>query len=411
MPSAGPPHASRREAMGVQRVLVLGAGYAGVRAAQEMTDVLDEREIVLVDRSGSHEILTEMYRVAAGDHARRQATVPLHRLLPHHRNLRLLQADVERIDWRRREVPTSRGPVGYDMALICLGAVPEYYGVPGAREHAMTLQHLDSAIRLRRRLGALARRGGGRVVIIGAGLTGVELAGEIADRHPGRLRLTIASPAHTVPPEEEAGLAAYALRTLERSAIEVRRGESVAQVLTDGVWLTSGLRLAADLVVWTGGVRGNRLPEAAGLPVDGRGRVRVLSTLEVEGHPGLFAAGDVASVPGAGDHPLPPAAQLAVQEGRLAARNILRLLAGAQPEPLEPRILAVTASPVSSRGIARLGRFRLGGRTAHALDEIALLRYLYGSGGLGLVRREAYLSLALPAAARRPERQQAESAP
>ncbi len=382
----------------MKRVVVLGAGYAGVRAVRGLTQVLGEREIVLIDRSRSHELLTEMYKVAAGAASQGRVEVPLHRLLPHHRNLRLLHADIEGIDWRAREIRTSRGPVSYDTALICLGAVAEYCDVPGAQAHAMTLRHLDSAVRLRRRLDALARRGGGQVVVVGGGLTGVELASEIAARHPGRFHLTIAQAAATVLPDEDAGLAAYAERMLEQAAIEVRRGESVARVLPHGVQLTSGASLVADLVVWTGGVRGNPLPQAAGLPVDGRGRVRVLPTLEVDGHPGLFAAGDVASVPGAGGHPLPPTAQLAVQEGRLAARNILRLRAGRQPEPLRPRILGMTASLGASRGIARLGRLRLKGRPAHAVHELALLRYLYGIGGLGLLRREAYLGWTHPPA-------------
>ncbi len=383
----------------MRRLVILGAGYAGVRAAQTLTARLEEMEVVLIDRHLGQEILTEMYKVAAGHREPARVEIPLHRLLPHHRNLRIVQADIERLDWRRREVLTSRAAIAYESLLVCLGATPEYYAVPGAREHALTLQYLDSAVRVRRRLERLARRGGGHVVIVGGGLTGVELASEIASGHPGRFHLTLAQAAASILPDEEPRLAAYAERVLERVDIDVRRGESVRRVGEGGVQLSSGALLPADLVLWTGGVRGNPLPQEAGLPVDGRGRLRVLGTLEVDGCPGIFAAGDVAAVPGPDGHALPPTAQLAVQEGFRAARNIVRVMRGQEPQPLQVRILGMAASLGRGRGIARLGHLSLQGRPGQIVHEPALLRYLYGIGGLGLLRREGYLSWTSPPAA------------
>ena len=380
-----------REAMRVRRIVVLGAGYAGVRAVQEMASVLDKREIVLVDRGRSHAIVTEMYRVAAGARPAGGAEVPLHRLVPHHRNLVLVQAEVEALDWRQRMVRTGLGAIEYDTALFCLGATPDYFDIPGARENGLTLQYLDSALRLRRRLESLARLGGRRVVIVGGGLAGIELAAAISARHPGRFRLTIAQARPSILPDEDPWLAAYAEQVLRRGDIDVRRDEHVTRVTKRTVVLRSGAWLPADLVVWAGGVQGNPLAAQAGLPVDGRGRVRVLPTLEVDGHPGLFAAGDAAHVPGAAGHALPPTAQLAVQEGRAAARNILGLIAGREPQPLHPQVLGMTSALDRGYGIARLGRLRLTGRPANALHEPALVRYLYGVGGLGLLTREGYL--------------------
>ncbi len=383
----------------MRRIVILGAGYAGVRAVQELKASLEEREVWLIDRHRGHEVLTEMYKVAAGDRKADRVEIPLHRLLPHHRNLKIVQADIDGLDWRKREVLTSRGAIAYETVLICLGATPEYFHIPGAREHALTLQYLDSAVRLRRRLDRLARQGGRHVVIVGGGLTGVEIASEIASSHPGRFHLTLAQAKGTILPEEDPKLAAYAERVLDGAGIDVRRGEPVKRVLPRSVELQSGAMLPADLVIWTGGVRGNPLPKAAGLPVDERGRVKVRSTLEVEGHPELFAAGDVAAVPGADGHVLPPTAQLAVQEGLRAARNIVRVMAGEEPKPLRARILGMAASLGGGRGIAHVGRFRLKGRAGHLVHELALLRYLYGIGGLGLLSREGYLSWTHPPAA------------
>lgn len=386
----------------MQRIVVLGAGYAGVRAVQEIWHGLDRCEVTLVDRSRSHQILTEMYRVAAGDERPTAAEVPLARLLPRHRHLSLLQGDVETIDWRGREVRTSRGALSYDYLLLCLGATGQDADVPGLREHALTLRYLDSAVRVRRSLRRLDQAGGGRVVVVGGGLTGVELAAEIAARRAAPLHLTIAQADPMLLPDEDPALAAYAEDALRRSGIELCLGERVRRILAHGVELHSGALLPADLVIWTGGVRANPVAASSGLPVDRHGRLRVQGTLEAEGHPCLFGAGDIAAVPGPGGRTLPATAQLAVQEGRQAAGNILRLLDGREPRVLRPHILGVAASLGPRCGIARLGRFRLTGRPGWAVHELALLRYLYGLGGLGLLRREGYPGWREPALA--PER-------
>jgi len=371
----------------VRRIVILGAGYAGVRAAQELIGVLDECEVWIVDRSRSHQILTEMYKVAAGGAAPERAQVPLRRLLPRHPHLHVLQGEIAQLEPAARCVRLASGRLAYDLALLGLGASPACEA-SGALRHAFSLQYLDSAVRLRRRLARLARAGGGRVVIVGGGLTGIELAGEIRTAFPQGLRVTIAQADPQLLPEEDPALADYAQETLQQGGVELRRGRRVVRVEPGRVVLEGDEEIAADICVWSGGVRANPLPAEAGLPVDGRGRVRVLPTLEVLGHPGLFAAGDLAAVPGPGGHTLPPTAQLAVQEGRQAARNMLRVLRGEEPLPLRARILGMAAPLGGAHGVARLGRLRLTGRPALAVHRFALLGYLYGIGGIGLIADE-----------------------
>ena len=381
------------------RVVILGAGYAGVRAAQALHGRREGVEVVLVDRGRSHGIVMEMHKVAAGTSARRRAEVPLHRLLPHARDLWLVQAEVTGIDWRRRTVRTAQGDVAYDFALICLGGRPAYFDVPGVREHAFTLHYLDSAALLRRRLRRLARTGGGLIVVGGSGLTGVDLAGAIAAAHPGVFQITVVQAAGQLLPEGDPHVGAYAEQALALDGVAVRLDARIRRVRAHAVDLDSGGVLPADLVVWAGGVQGNPLPQLAGLPVDARGRLQAEPTLEVVGHPGLFAAGDAAAIPGPTGLSLPATAQLAVQEGARAARNMLGLLAGLEMQPLRPRILGLTATLGRGQAIARPGRLRLTGRSALALHELALLRYLYGIGGIGLLREEGYLHGTRPAVA------------
>lgn len=383
----------------MRRIVILGAGYAGVRAAQVLLDGLRDEELAVIDRASCHQIVTEMYKVAAGEVPEARVCLPLSRLLPLHPRLTILQAEVQEILPRDREIRTSRGVVPYDLMLLALGATTEYYDVPGAEKNCLTLQYLDSAVRLRRRLRALSERGRGRIVIVGGGLTGVELAAEIRDAYPGEFPIDIVQAAPAILPEEDAVLASFAQHELEAHRITIHRGIPVKEVGARSVLLGSGDELPSDLTVWTGGVRANPLAKAAGLPTGQRGRVLVDQNLEVEAWPGIFAAGDVAAIPARdGKGFLPPTAQLAVQEGTLAARNIQRAVRGQELHAFVPHILGSAASVGRVSGIARVGRFRLTGRPGHAVHELSLLRYLYGLGGIGLLRREGYLSWARPPA-------------
>ncbi len=383
--------------MTLVRVAILGGGYAGVRAVQEILRHDLDAEIVLVDRGHYHQVVTEMYKVAAGAEQPSGVQFPLRRLLPASPRLMMLQAEVQSLDPRERIVRTDRGTVPYKRLVLALGSAPEYYGVAGAEEHALTLRYLDSAVRVRRRLRSLRASGGGRVVIVGGGLTGVQLAGEIADHLAKDIHISIVQATPAILPEEDEELASYVERELVQHNIKIYRGEPASEVLPHSVKLTSGCEIPSDLTIWTGGVRANQIPQEAGLPCDGRGRVLVDAQLEVEGHPGVFAAGDIAHIPSPdGKHALPPTAQLAVQEGLQAGRNIVRVLRGDEPQALHARVLGTAAAIGDRHGIANIGRFRLTGRAGHAMHELALLRYLYGVGGLGLLRREAYLSWSRP---------------
>lgn len=382
----------------MRRIVIMGAGYAGVRAAQVLLEDLGDSELTIIDRESCHQIVTEMYKVAAGEVPEARVCLPLNRLLPPNPRLTVLRAEAQEIRPRDREVVTDRGRVPYDLLLVALGAVTEYYNVPGAQRYALTLQYLDSALRLRRRLRELTGKGReGRLVIIGGGLTGVELAGEIRDAYPGDFEIAIVQASPAILPEEDASLAAFAQHALEQHRITIHRGIPVKEVRPRSVLLGSGAELPSDLTVWTGGVRANELPKASGLPCGSRGRVRVDENLEVQGWPAAFAAGDVAAVPTKdGKGALPPTAQLAVQEGAAVGRNILRVLHDEELKPFVPHILGSAASVGRVAGIAHIGRFRLTGRPGHAMHELALLRYLYGLGGIGLLRREGYLSWARP---------------
>jgi NADH dehydrogenase FAD-containing subunit len=213
----------------------------------------------------------------------------------------------------------------FDTLVYALGATADTGAVPGAEEHAFTLDSAHHAAVLARRLAGLET-----VAVCGSGLTGVEAASEIAARHP-HLRVTLIGrqePGATMTPKAKAYLDA----ALRRLGVRVRGGVEIVKVLPDGVALDGGETVAADAVLWTGGVRVSPLAAAAGLSVDGHGRIVTDAALRSLSHPSVYAIGDAAAVR-QGYGTMHGTCQSGMPTGAHAAASIARELAGAEPKP------------------------------------------------------------------------------
>jgi len=383
----------------VGRLVVLGAGYAGIQAVRQAARGGWDGEITLVDKNGYHQLVTEMYRVVGGSANPSDLTLPVERLVDE-RRIGIVKGEVQRIFPERREVSVDGRSLPYDALVVALGSEPEYFDIPGARRHSYTLQYVDSAKRLRRRIRELAgraQRGSPlRIVIVGGGLTGVEVSAEIAEylraRHPRvSPSMVLLQAAPSILPEEATDLVRYAGKTLEGMDISIRAPSPVREVLRDSVVLEDGERLPSDLTVWTGGVRANPVGAASGLRADNRGRIRVDQHLRSVGVIEIFACGDVALAkdPVSG-RPLPPTAQLATQEGRVAGANARALLEGTSLQAFRPKPLVLAASLGRHRGLADLRRFHLKGPIALAAKKLALWRYLVNLEGIAMGFREPF---------------------
>jgi len=383
----------------VKRLVILGAGYAGIQATRRAERAEGDIDITLVDQNGYHQLVTEMYRVVAGEVDEEALTLPVRHLIDTER-VTFRRASVKEIRRGAHLVATDAGDVPYDALVIALGSEPEYYHVPGAARYAYTLQYIDSARRLRHRLGELmGREKAPRVVVVGGGLTGVELIAEIGEYlthhfprqtvHP----LTLVQAAPQILPEETDDLVRYAEKVMGGFDIDIREATPVKEVGSRAVVLGDGTVLPSDLTIWAGGVRANAVPCRSGLPADKRGRIEVDLALQVKGSEGVFAAGDVALAldPSSG-RPLPPTAQLAVAGGRVAGDNAVALLEGRALRTFRPKGLGVIASLGRTRGVADFRRFRLKGRAAMVAKKLALWRYLIGVEGIGMGFREVPFS-------------------
>lgn len=343
------------------KVLVLGAGFGGLYTALLAHRALGRRaEVTVVDRNEYFLFTPLLYQIVTGALAPPHIARPLTRLLP--RDVRFVQTEVRAVDLPGRRVETEVGLLPYDFLVIALGAVTNFYGLRSVEEHAFPFRTLADALHLRAHLERRYREAQQdpymaapdhlRVVVAGAGCTGVELVTELHDWMHGPLSRRFPS----VPHNALSLILAEALdhllcpidpalmRAAVRSLVERRIDMRFAHVVNDAgpdfarAQTTAGeVEIMTRTVVWTAGIKGH--PLLAGLPVayGPGGRIRVSTTLQVPEYPDVLVVGDAAACPDQGSGLVPVTAQVAVQQAPAAAQVLAALVAGRDPEPFRYR--------------------------------------------------------------------------
>ncbi len=381
------------EANASHEILIAGAGYAGLHVALRLAAGLEaghpEVKLGLVDRHSYHQVLTELPRVAAGTRAAGAVRVPLEPLLD--RRVRFTQTVVTGFDLDGRRLLTHAGPLPYTRLVLALGSQPNDFGIPGLSRRALFLWSVDDA---RRVLAALdtevaaaatqsdpeERRRHLTVLIGGAGATGVELAGELAEvlpelarRHdlpPEECRVVLIEGAPTILGDASPGLIERASRILEELGVEVRLGARIAEARAEGFVLHGDEIVSGGLCVWAGGVKVAQAVAESPLGTGPGGRVPVDRHLRALDHPEVYVAGDAALVvnPETG-RALPPLAQVALEEGETVASNLLAEIEGRPLESFTFHDKGFVVSVGARRGVAAVAGYSFGGRLAHALKD------------------------------------------
>ncbi|GAB3672152.1 NAD(P)/FAD-dependent oxidoreductase [Halopiger thermotolerans] len=373
-------------------VVVLGAGYAGLT----LTRLLEEKlpataDITIVNESPDHLVQHELHRVVRRPELASAITVSLPQVLE---RATVRVARVAEIDREERVVDLSSGRLEYDVAAICLGAQTAYYDLEGVREHATPLKRLRHALRIRSRalevLRGSASGDAGRIVVGGAGLSGVQVAGELAtlaDEERGTATVTILEQLDSVAPTFPQNFQRAVRSALEEQGIEVRTQSAVSRADETHVHLESGEAIPYDQFVWTGGIGG---PDA----LAGE-RPLVESDLRLDER--TFALGDAVRVTDADEEPVPASAQAAVREARTVAENVSRLVSdetGVETDPDAPERFAFDSPgwtvSVGDDAVAQIGPAVLTGRPAKALKATVGLGYLSAVGAVGNATDRAY---------------------
>lgn len=380
------------------RVVVVGAGFAGLRAARDLADA--GVEVVVVDRHNFHTFYPLLYQIGAAEIEPAEICYPVRRILRGQENASFRMGTVRGVDWESRAIVHGGGRLGYDHLILATGSDPAFFGIGGAEEHAFPLREIGHGLDLRNQvLSRFERAEGGThaderglldFTVVGGGPTGVEYAGALAELVRGPIRkdypavrergVTIAllegrGRLLSSLPEE---LAEYARRRLEEMGVDVRLGAMVERVDGTGVDLADGGRRESQTVIWTAGVRGATEAERWGLPVADDGRVEVADTLQVPGRPEVQVAGDLAGYADEEGRPLPMIAPVAVQQGSHAAANVRRMLRGEPPRPFEYEDPGMLATIGRNHAVADIGRFRLTGFPAWVIWVVVHIAKLIG---------------------------------
>jgi NADH:ubiquinone reductase (H+-translocating) len=381
-------------------VVVLGAGFGGVAAAEVLAEAPVRTTLVDVRYYNTFQPL--LYQVATGGLNAGDIAYPLRNLLRTRPRLDFRCARVEGVDFAGKTVLLGDGgTLPYDSLVVATGAATNFFGVPGATEHSRAIYTLDDALAVRAEMfGQLekadaAALGGGTpaVVVVGGGPTGVETAGALAELHamafgkvyrsldPAMSRVVLVERRDGLLAGFDPRLSRYAAAELRRRGVEVRLGLAVEEVGAGAVRLRdlatgTEQQLACGLVVWAAGVgAGDVVGSLPPTLVDG-GRLRVEPTLLVAGLGDDFAVGDAAAAPGPDGRPLPQLAQPAIQGGRHAAAQILRALEGRPPLPFSYRDKGIMATIGRHAAVAEVRVPALGGRAVRLRGRTAWLAWL-----------------------------------
>ena len=366
--------------MSVPRVVIVGGGFGGLRAAKAPV------QITLLDRRNHHVFTPILYQVATAGLSPGDIASPIRWILRRQRNVTVQLAEVDRIDAAQKVVHLKHGPdqhVPFDYLIVATGATHAYFGHAEWERVAPGLKTLEDALAIRRRvLLAFERAERERdpgvqrrlltFVVVGAGPTGVELAGALAEisRHalgndfrsisPETARIILVEAGPSVLSAYADGLRASARTALEKLGVSVWTGSAVTAI-APGQLRVGSETIDAGTILWAAGVAASPLGASIGAPLDRAGRVIVNPDLSVPDTSGVYVVGDLAALAGANGCQLPGVIQVAMQQAACAARNILHTIKNESPETFVYHDLGNMATIGRNSAVCDLGWIRLKG--------------------------------------------------
>jgi NADH dehydrogenase len=382
-----------------QRVVIVGGGFAGVRAAKYL-GCKSECEVTLVDRRNYHLFQPLLYQVATAGLSPAEIASPIRTIFSGYPNVRVLLDNVNSVDLQQRILKTESGSLNYDFLVLACGAKHSYFNHPEWESFSPGLKTLEQATEIRRRI-LLAYEQAEKetdpakqqalltFIVVGGGPTGVEMAGAIAEIsrftlerdfrniHPERAQILLVEAGPRVLASFSEKLSAQAERDLEHLGVQVRTRTRVTEVHEWGVKL-GDQTVHAKTVIWAAGVQPSSLAKTLGSPLDQVGRVKIEQDLSLPGHPEVFVLGDMAHFPTADGHGLPGLAPVAMQEGTHAAQNILATIRGRPRTPFRYKDKGTMATIGRRKAVAQVGRLEVSGLLAWFMWLFIHIYYLIG---------------------------------
>jgi NADH dehydrogenase len=393
-------------------VVILGGGFGGLNAARALRRA--DVDVTLIDRTNHHLFQPLLYQVATAALAPSDIAVPIRWILRNQKNVTVLLGEAKEIDVKERTVylDQDQRPVSYDYLIVATGSRQSYFRHPEWESVAPGLKTLEDAVHIRRQfLSAFeeaeksddlaVRAEFMTFVVVGGGPTGVELCGVFPDIvrkalyrdfrriDTRRTRIVLIEGGPRVLAAFPEQLSVHAHRDLEQLGVEVRLNTMVTKITPDAVYIGEE-RIPTRTVIWAAGNAASPVARSLGVPLDSTGRVIVKADLSIDGQPEVFVIGDLAHSVENG-HELPGVAQVAMQGGRAAARNIMRTMRGQPRQPFHYVNKGDLATIGRNKAVADIGPLKISGRFAWWLWLFIHITYLIGfRNRIGVLTQWAY---------------------
>lgn len=387
-----------------KKVLVLGAGYAGLSTVSKLQKIIgvQEADITLINKNEYHYEATWLHETAAGSMNWEEGVYPIAKVVDNMK-VRFIPAEVTKIDRDAQVVETTQGEFSFDTLVVALGFESESFGIKGMDEFATTIVSPETAVRTREEIEqnfinykTSKDPKDLSILVGGAGFTGVEFLGELVETLPelckvhgidyNKVKITCVEAMPTMLPMFSEELTQHAVNFLESRGVEFMLGTAIVAANENGFVVKVNdeeKQLEASSVVWTAGVRGSRLMEESFEGVK-RGRIVVKDDLTIDGYPNIFAIGDVAAVMnGTGENarPYPTTAQIAMQLGEHTAKNIKLKLNGEKMEPFAYDDKGTVCSLGTKDGIGVVLGREIKGKPAAFMKKVIDTRAVLKIGG------------------------------
>jgi NADH:ubiquinone reductase (H+-translocating) len=399
------------------KVVILGAGYGGLMTTVRLQKAVgvNEADITLVNKNDYHYETTWLHEASAGTLHHDRCRYKIEEVIDRSK-VNFVKGTVVKINTQENKVVLEDGELQYDYLVVALGAESETFGIKGIKENAFSITNINAARQIREHIeyqfatyNTEVEKRDERLTIVvgGAGFTGIEFVGELANRVPElcreydvdheKVRIICVEAAPTALPGFDPELVEYAVNLLERKGVEFRIGTAIKEVTEDGIIIAKDDQveeIKAGTVVWAAGVRGSSVIEESGFEAM-RGRVKVDPYLRAPGHENVFIVGDCSLIINEEtNRPYPPTAQIAMQQGETCAKNLAVLVRGqGELQEFKPELKGTVCSLGEDDAIGVVFGKKVWGSKASFMKKMVDNRALFLIGGPSLVLKKGKFNI------------------
>ena len=377
-----------------KRIVILGAGYAGIFLSTNLSSKLDKNttEIILIDRNNYHQLMQEIHLVASGYRTAEQLKIPISSLIQG-KNIIFIQEDIEKIVPDKNAIILKSGELKYDELIVCLGSSTKYFNIPGADTYTLPIRSIYDASIIHDHILRIideAENKKHNIVIVGAGATGISLGSALAETindspNKSNIKINIIEATSTILPGWDIRVKNKTEEILKEKGIRIFHNSMVERVDQNTLFLKDGLEINSSLIIWTAGVRGYNIDIEPAIDKTNDGRIIVNEYCQTNQYKNIYSIGDLAAMKNSKGTLYPPLAQIAVRQARYLADNIAEhYIQGTNPkEKFDYEIKAQIISVGSDEYVGLLNNYLVSGDLAKMIDEFTKQTYMKSlkSGG------------------------------